>query len=192
MEINVFKIQRKVEELRKILEDQRITGFMRSGYLDQISTLENQKTFVIQTFGVLIPLVAVLSTLVFSYIQNDRENADSQLRNRPYLIIGKTDSSEVISGQSANFGLHIKNVGIFPAQVINSSIYCPSDANVVPREEHILIGNGEEMVYNFSVSSNLSSVTCRFVINYKTAVSVLSKGTYTTQYVLRFKDDSTP
>ena len=112
MEINIFKIQKRIGELRKILEDQRITGFMRSGYLDQISTLENQRTYVIQTVGILIPLVAVLSTLIFSYVQNERENIDFQLRNRPYLVISETESSNIVQGKSADFGLHIKNVGV--------------------------------------------------------------------------------
>lgn|SRR3989344_976317 len=190
MEINIFKIQKRIGELRKILEDQRITGFMRSGYLDQISTLENQRTYVIQTVGILIPLVAVLSTLIFSYVQNERENIDFQLRNRPYLVISETESSNIVQGKSADFGLHIKNVGVLPAQVTSVAAYCSPDAQMPPREEKIIIGNGEKMIYNFSISSGLSSTNCKFSINYIIPVGSFTKEILNTEYTFRFGDDS--
>ncbi len=149
----------------------------------------HQTAVYVGLLSILISLAVFFSTIAFSYIQNNRENIDFQLRNRPYLIISKMEPSNIINAKSANFGFHIKNIGILPAQVVDVAVYYPSDANFSPREEKIVVGNGEEMIYNFSVSSGLNSVQCRFLINYIMPMNSATKSIFNTEYVFKFKND---
>ena len=151
----------------------------------------NQTAVYVGLLSVIISLAAFFSTLVFSYVQNNRENIDFQLRNRPYLVINKTESSNIVYGKSADFGLHLKNIGILPARVVNVAAHCPPDADFPPREEKIIIGNGEEMIFNFSIPSELGSARCRFSVNYVMPMDSSTKDIFNTEYIFKFKNDST-
>ena len=161
-------------------------------YTKVLFNLKNETTFYVGITSVVVSIVALFSTVSFSYLQNKRANADFELRNRPYLVISSTDSSNIVPEKSADFALHIKNVGIFPAQVIDALIACPKDDQITLTARKMIIGNGEEMFFEFSIPSGLNSVSCKFLVNYTIAAESFAKKSYSTEYIFSFKNDSMP
>ncbi|MDP3999255.1 MAG: hypothetical protein Q8P76_01505 [bacterium] len=182
---NLFKIQRELETLYNNKDDVIITNSTQQRQ-DRKNILESRKSFIIQTIGIIIPLIIILPTIYFSYLQNNRANTEFELRNRPYLVI------KSIHPSATDFMLRIKNVGILPAQVINDSIFCPKDSQALPEAGKIIIGNGEEMVFVFPIPQNFNSIECKFLIKYTIATKLFTQKFYSTEYIFRFKDDKTP
>lgn len=146
---------------------------------------KSQITLWIGIVSVVVSVGAFISTLYFSHIQNVRQNEDYILRNRPYLVMTNTEIVNLITGKSADFRAIIKNVGVFPAQIKNSSITCSQGAptNAIGKT---IIGNGEQMIFVFSIVNNLGSdATCKLLFTYST-VGLPSYKPYSTEYDIKF------
>lgn len=146
---------------------------------------KSQSTVWVGIISVIVSITALITTIYFLYYQNKRQNEDFILRNRPYLVIASTEVLNVVPSDAANYKAIIKNVGILPAHVINTSIGCAEAVplNVIGKT---IIGNGEQTNFDFSITSNLGAgAICALVLTYET-VGIDADKFYTTEYKMRF------
>lgn len=151
----------------------------------------SQTTLWVGLVSIIVSIAALGTTVYFSYLQNLRENQDFIMRSRPYLVVSDVKPLNVVVGTSADFKASIKNVGVLPALIVDSSISCGSSVPISANGK-TAIGNGEQMFFNFSISSNLGAgATCELVFRYFTAGQSMGE-IFITTYDLKFNVDGIP
>lgn len=185
MNWNIFKILKDQEGLSSKLVDPILLQHEKDSIQSKIDRLEREKSFIFQLLGTFITFIAVAVTIIFSIVQNNRENEDYILRSRPYLVIS---SIGVISQQTpVQKDFRIKNVGTLPAIFEGGNISCESTPLRNFSEKNI-IGNGEEIILSFSPPTSSPTIKCQFEINYSVPSSNFSDKKYKTLYEFEVRD----
>lgn len=125
--------------------------------------IKSQITFYVGITSIVVSILALLMTIIFSYKQNLRENLDHTLRNRPYLV-----TEGIVFDEPKEVRIPVKNVGILPAKIINSFVSCPPNNVQTPDDGKIIIGNGQTKFYIFHIDLNVND--CIFEIEYTVPV----------------------
>ena len=150
----------------------------------------NLATYV-SIIGVFVSIAALFSTVTFAALQNDRENKDFSIKNRPYVVISSVDSNT--KDTITSYNLHIKNVGVLPAKMKRMELSC-SDNNqvgqIVSKTNSNIVGNGEETISSFSIT-NSPKLVCNILMGYASALNVTDND-YETTYSLQLEQGKVP
>ena len=114
--------------------------------------------------------------------------------NRPYLVIRTIEHSKLETSSPAyhkgeiteKYSIFIKNVGVLPAKVVDTTLDCPTDGAISSIAEYFglgVIGNGEEGVTAITAREN-KETECKYIIRYVMPTDSSSTTPYETKYQL--------
>lgn len=135
---------------------------------------------------IIVSMITLALTIIFSSATARREALSFQLQNRPYVVMDDLKPSAVTSSGWI-YTLVIKNVGVLPAKIDRDTIACVGDTLKEYKNPN-LIGAGEKLntTLNIPLLANNQELNCEFTIFYSAPIGIPdSQKDYSTGYVLQ-------
>jgi len=131
----------------------------------------------------LFTIILALSTVYFSYLQNEMAEKEFELQMRPYVIIESITPFH--NNNFSNYSIMLKNIGNIPADIESIIYEYKKDTNLIHNSSHeysrgLILGKDhstEVMILNLP-SSKIWNIT--IVIDYKPAIDNFGYKEYST------------
>jgi len=190
--MNILRLKKEIQKLKKELAELTLNRNSITYTLgdrrdeEQMKADIDSKTFELQ-FGIQIytligTALLVASSIGFSFWGNYLEIKDFTLRMRPYVVM-----TNITPHPGSMYDLVFKNVGTLPAKV-STSIVCNRDGLQTPFPEPVsksILGKDEVLYRDLNFADYES---CKFSINYTTAMYGFSQENFESTYDLARED----
>jgi len=133
----------------------------------------------------LFTIILALSTVYFSYLENNRAEKEFELQMRPYIIIESIIPSHDTASSTSDYIIKLTNIGIIPADIESITYEYKRDNNLIKRSPHIyengiILGKDRSTEVGINDLSSSDTLNVTIIIVYRAAIDDFKSRMYET------------